>query len=161
MTAQGRNVRTDQELQDASNHLYYEFWMLKSLANALVSGIAAQGWLANALLESFVIHCRGLIEFFYPQHPRHDDVIAADYISLSMKWEEIRPDLSEVLSTAKRRSNKELAHLTYERLKVTLETKTWPFTEIKDEIKSVIEVFLEHVPKHRLGSLWHYQEKNK
>ncbi len=119
-----RTKRTDEELQEASNHLQYEFSMLMSVAQAFASGIAAQDWLVNALLESFVIHFRALLDFFYPPaNVKNDDVLAGDYFDDSEAWEKIRPQLSEALSRAKTRAHKEIAHLTYARLDVTPETK--------------------------------------
>ncbi len=148
-----RQIRTDQELQEASEHLHYEFWMLTSLAKALGSGIASQGWLTNALLESFVIHFCGLLDFLYAERSKPDDVIAADYFSPG-EWEKLKPPLSESLKKARGRAHKEVAHLTYERLNVTPEKKPWALISIANEIQIVMNVFLEHVPKHRLGHRW-------
>ena len=150
-----RTKRADKELQEASNHLQYEFWMLMSVAKAFASGIAAQGWLVNALLESFVIHFRALLDFFYPpEKVKKDDVLAEDYFDDSDDWEKIRPQLSEALSRAKKRAHKEVAHLTYTRLDVTPETKGWAFIEIAKEMNKVMEVFVKNVPRNRLGSQW-------
>lgn len=151
-----RKIRTEQELQEASDHLHYEIWMLTSLAHGIASGIAGQGPIANALLESFVIHVRGLMNFLYNQSPQPDDVVAQDYFSPTDEWEwrNIRPALSELLRQAKRRAGKEVAHLTYARLDVTPETKPWPIIQIANEISAVINVFLENVPKSKLGKQW-------
>jgi hypothetical protein len=131
--------------------------MLLSVAQGLASGIAAQGWLANALLESFVIHFRGLLDFFYPPATvKYDDVIAADYFDDPNEWERIKPSpLSTTLSQAKTRAHKEVAHLTYARLEVTPEQKGWAFVDIANEMHSLMELFLKNVPKNRLGSRWH------
>jgi hypothetical protein len=149
-----RQKRTDHVLQEASKHLHYEFWMLASLAGGLASGITADLWLRNALLESFVIHVRVLIDFLYAERPKPDDVIAADYFSPSEEWEKLRPAQSETLERARIRAHKELAHLTYARLNVTPETKPWPFIEIAKEIHSVMDIFLANVPKHLLSGQW-------
>ena len=152
-----RTKRTDRELQEASNHLQYEFSMLMSVAQAFASGIAAQGWLVNALLESFVIHFRALLDFFYPpDNAKKDDVLAEDYFD-DDGWEKIKPQLSDALTRAKTRAHKEVAHLTYARLDVTPETKGWAFIEIANEMNKVMEVFLKNVPKNRLGSRWQKQ----
>lgn len=75
--------------------------MLSSLAQAMASGIASQGWLTNALLESFVIHVRGVMDFLYNDTPQPDDVVAQDFFASNDAWVKIRPKLSELLSTAK------------------------------------------------------------
>ena len=74
-----REKRTDQDLQEVSDHLYYEIWMLTSLAHGIKSGIAGEGPIANALLEAFVTHVRVLIDFLYNESPQPDDVIAEDF----------------------------------------------------------------------------------
>ena len=147
-----RPQRPDAELAKAAHHLQYEFWMLLSVANALGSGIASQGWLTNALLESFVIHFRALLDFFHPaETPKADDVVASDYFDDQEEWSRLRPQLSEALRTAKRRAHKEIAHLTYARLDVTPKAKPWAFVDIANEIGSLMTTFRSNVPPSRLG----------
>ena len=128
--------------------------MLGSLAQAIGSGIANQGWLTNALLESFVVHVRGVMDFLYNDNPQNDDVVAQDFFASPDAWASIRPELSELLRKAKKRVGKEIAHLTYARLEVTPDTKPWPFVSIANEVSSVMQVFLKNVPKEKLGSQW-------
>ena len=146
--------RTDQELQNASDHLHYEIWMLTSLANGIGSGVAGQGPIANALLESFIIHVRTLMDFLYNDNPQPDDVIAEDYFSSPDEWRKVRPELTDLLKSSKRRAGKEVAHLTYARLDVTPETKPWAFIQIANELSAIINIFLQHVPKSKFGSQW-------
>jgi len=73
-----RKVRTEAELKEVSEHLHYEVCMLTSLARGIASGIAGQGPILNALLESFVVHVRVLMDFLYNKSPKPDDVIAQD-----------------------------------------------------------------------------------
>lgn len=108
-----RQQRSNEELQQASNHLHYEIWMLSSLAQAIGSGIAREGWLTNALLESFVIHVRGVMDFLYNDSPQTDDVVAQDFFPSASNWFQIRPQRSDLLIAAKKRAAKEVAHLTY------------------------------------------------
>lgn len=149
-----RKVRTADELLEASNHLHYEIWMLSSLANGIASGIPGQGPIANALLESFVIHVRAIMDFLYADNPQADDVVAEDFFGDPEQWKTTRPALSQSLSQAKRRAGKEIAHLTYARLNVTPETKPWSFVQIANEISTVMSVFLQNVPKDKMGSQW-------
>ena len=74
-----RQLRSDTDLREASNHLHYEVWMLTSSAQAMASGIANNGWLKYALLESFVVHVRGVMDFLYNDNPQPDDVVAQDF----------------------------------------------------------------------------------
>ena len=128
--------------------------MLTSLAHGIGTGIAGQGPIANALLESFVVHVRALMDFLYNDNPKPDDVIAEDYFENVEEWKQLRPELSETLKQAKRRAGKEVAHLTYARLDVTPETKPWRFVDIANEIAAVLNIFLENVPKSKLGKQW-------
>jgi len=118
----------------------------------MASGIAEESWLKNALLESFVIHARVLIDFFYALNPQKDDVIAEDFLSSPDVWRNERPKLSERLSEAKERANKHLAHLTYQRVDVALNNREWPFVEISKDMRSVMKRFLEKVSADNLGT---------
>jgi hypothetical protein len=47
-----------------------------------------------------------------------------------------------------------MAHLTYNRLKVTQAEKLWHFVKIGDEAGKAVKVFIDNVPKEKLGSEW-------
>ncbi len=47
-----------------------------------------------------------------------------------------------------------MAHLTYERLKVTAETKPWRFVEIATEVNRVMKIFLQHADQSKLSETW-------
>jgi hypothetical protein len=129
--------------------------MLVSLAHGLASGIAGQGTFANALIESFVIHVRCVLDFLYaPKNRRDDDVIAQDYFDDPTEWENLRPPMSANLEKARDRAGKEMAHLTYARLDVTPEAKPWRFVELTNEISDVLGVFLKNVDHNKLGNEW-------
>ena len=71
-----------EKLQKASEHLHYEAWMLVSTAQALAGaqqGLDAAQIRVNALLESFVIHARVLMDFMYDDKPWNDDVAAMSF----------------------------------------------------------------------------------
>jgi hypothetical protein len=107
------------------------------------------------LLESFVVHVRAVMDFLYAsENAQADDVIAEDFFQTPESWTHLRPNLSELLSQAKRRAGKEIEHLTYARLDVTPETKPWHFVQIASEIYAVINVFLQKVSKDKLGPQW-------
>jgi hypothetical protein len=147
-----RQQRTLETLRDTSEHLFYEFWMFNSLAQAMASGIFGQGALNNAALESFTLHARTLLDFLYAQKSQADDVIAEDYFDQPSQWLTVRPEKTETLNAIHKRVGKEVAHLTYVRLDVTAEAKQWPFIQIYYEIITVFNAFLNNVAKNRLGS---------
>ena len=156
-----RPQRSDEELQKASDHLFYEYGMLNELANAMASGQANKDWCTNALLESFIIHFRCVMDFLYNDDPRPDDVVAQDFFSSADTWEKSRPQLTDLLKTAKKRTGKELAHLTYKRQAVTPDRKPWPFLAIVNDINSVMDVFLKKVSQTKLGSQWKFKYENR
>lgn len=153
----GQINRSVEQLQKASEHLYYEFWMFRSLANGLGLSLIGDGPVGNAMLESFVIHVRSIMYFLYSERPKPDDVIAENFFDEPVQWKKIRPNLSSLLSNVKRRVGKEVVHLTYHRLNITPEAKQWNFIEITHEISNVMKVFLENVEQEKLGEKW----KNK
>ena len=69
------------KLQEASNHLWYEIWMFQTLVRGMSSGMAGEGALNNAILESFAIHVRALIHFFFDCDGQRDDVLAIHFTS--------------------------------------------------------------------------------
>jgi hypothetical protein len=146
--------RSDQELIEASDHLHYELWMFISLANAMATGVFGDGVLNNALLESFTVHTRILLDFLYADRAQKDDVKAEDFFEDPSEWTSIRPEKTETLIGVHRRVAKEVAHLTYARQDVTQETKPWPFVQIANEANLIFTMFLENVPLELLGPRW-------
>jgi len=143
--------RTDAELFGASTHVHYEWDMFRSVVAEL--GVLPPNALlqTNALLESFVIHLRNMIDFLWPAEGAHDDdVIAAHFFDEPLYWNGIRPDISDTLSAARSRANKEIAHLTYSRLSVAPDAKPWRPGEMYAELKPAMEKFLR--PSLRTGS---------
>ena len=71
-------------------------------------------WL-SALLESFAIHLRNLIDFLYtdPKDAKPDDLVAADFFNSSAAW--APGAISRSLQEARVRANKEVSHITYKR----------------------------------------------
>ena len=147
-----RKHRSDDELRKVSDDLFYEIRMFECVAKGMALGITGEGVINNAFLESFGIHARNLLDFLYAERPQHDDVVAEDWFSSDVKWHQIRPVKSEALKKVHKRVAKELAHLTYARLCVTPETKTRPFIDIFNDIRKVLDVFLDSVPEDRFGN---------
>ena len=149
-----RQRRQSDELVQASDHLHYEFWMFMSLANALGTGIFGQGVLNNAILESFTVHARLLLDFLYSDHPKADDVIAEDFLEDPSAWQDQRPQQSQTVAAVHRRVGKEVAHLTYARHEITPEAKLWPFAAIAQEFEATFSRYLALVPLDLLSPRW-------
>ena len=128
----------------------------------VLSSLAEPSWfLRMATIEAFVMHLRALIGFLYPDEvrPRDDDVVAHDFLaepgpggpSQEERWLEARQAMSDGLRAAKRRADKELAHLTSERLAGVPETKRWPVEELAKELVRALATFRECADPERLG----------
>lgn len=134
------------DLQKGLAALRYESFMLKSLARSIALVVAGRREIRNAALESFLLHVRILIEFFYNDNPHKDDIVASHFFSPPGKWKAIRPKQSAILKQTKKRAHKLLAHLTYTRLRQTQETKKWAYMKIAGELEAVLNVFYKHLP---------------
>jgi truncated hemoglobin YjbI len=98
--------------------------------------------LRNALIESFVIHLRNLVDFFYPAQIQGDDVIAAEFLDDLNEWEKLS-SISLMLAAARVRAHKEVSHLTRKRFSGTPPEKSWAVAELMDEIRKVLNQFTQ------------------
>ncbi len=134
-----RIAYTDQQLLDYSEeHLLYELHIFRWVAENLPP---EKGFLLSALLESFAIHLRNLIDFFYtqPSNARNDDLVAADFFDSPGACNP--GPIPKSLSDTRERANKEISHITYKRKSATDPTKPWPVADLFNEIQSVAQRF--------------------
>lgn len=112
----------------------------------------------NALLESFAIHLRALLDFFYPNpnaRKKKDDVRAAHFFQKPENWIAVRPELpDDEVKSIKTRVSKEIAHLTYRRNEISQVDSTWPILELKPHILRALKVFLNEVDRSLLSDRW-------
>jgi hypothetical protein len=140
-----------QTLRKTSEHVLYEIQMFGLMTDLLTPHIwdeipeyMARG-ASNAMIESFTIHARALRDFLYAT-PRGDDVSAADWFPAGV-WEDLRGPEPEMLLDARKRTGKEITHLTYARLDRTEDDKLWQHQEILDALRRPLFVFGENVDK--------------
>jgi len=151
LNKQPRPRRTDSELVRASGHLYYEIEMLFLSTVELARNEPIRLTVGNALIESFTLHARALLDFLYEsESPKRDDMIASDFFDDPSQWFATRPPMTPLLDTVRKRVGKETAHLTYHRQQLSPEQKEWRFMAIAQDIKGVIEVFVSQVPPGRI-----------
>ena len=146
-----RRGRTAKELRAVWHHLVYEIQMLNANAQVLSTFRADPSEdkdriIQNALIESFAVHARSLLEFLFPETPRPDDVVADDFFDDPSDWHKRRPPMTDLLKTVRRRVGQEVAHLTYARAAITDEQRKWPFVEITVDIDSEIREFANLLP---------------
>ena len=149
----GRERRSDDKLREVSVHLLYELQMFRATALGLMSGLFPGGPLHDAVLEAFIIHGRNLLDFLYAENSRASDVVAEDFLDDPDQWLTVRGALPASLAGLRRRANKEVAHLTYDRLSVT-PGENWNFVDIFRDLDLKFQVFRTLVPARCLAEDW-------
>jgi hypothetical protein len=139
----------------SEEHVLYEFDMFLWLAQVFgskeklrVPPAVFDAWLSNVLIESFVVHLRNVIDFLYPVKPKHTDIVAANFFDPgALKL----PEISETLKTARVRANKEIAHLTTDRITGNPPKKVWNIKSIVNEVWPLLNLFAEKALATRLS----------
>lgn len=138
----------------SKEHLFYEISMLVSISRLDITIVPDQlkVLVNNLAVESFAVHLRSLIDFFYsPEYKHNTDVYAEDFFSDQNKWTSIRPPLSIALITARKRADKEVKHITIERVAGSTDSrKIWKIGELISEIVILFEVFIENASNNKL-----------
>lgn len=156
MRRKSRVVLSESDLAAYSReHLAYEIQMFFATAQILsrlsppANPPDREIVVNNVYIESFVIHLRNLIEFFYPQRIKNS-VIAEYFFVNPTDWKHIRPKIPKTLKDARERSHRELAHLTTDRLSVPPSAKRWPVISLAKQIKDLVEQFVNSASSVRL-----------
>lgn len=139
----------DKKFKFLDEHFFYEVQQL--LVGVHVIRHPLPFWV-NIKLEIFLLHTRGLYEFFYNDHdPKKyaDDACAYEFCQDLEKWKNERPVKTKYITDALDQINKELAHLTCKRhagpaVEKLNTNDIWP---IKEHLFKVIKVFLDNVPQ--------------
>lgn len=130
----------------SGEHLFHElkmFWWLRG-------NIPPDGYLHDAVLESFVLHLRTLIDFFYPRRTVKDsDVIATDFMDDPAAWD-TPMSIPASLDAARVRADKELSHLSTQRKDPGDPTKPWQTDVLFGEIKAVADKFVAKASSKKL-----------
>lgn len=96
------------------------------------------------ILDAYIMHCSSAIEFLYGDES--GSVHAGDFFDDPVVWQPVKPDWYD---TYRRRRNKLLAHLTYERIQYRKDNKmAWSFQE-HVFIRKDWESFLVSLPPAR------------
>ncbi len=142
----------------SEEHVAYEFDMFLWLAHMCGSGAglgapsaADVTRLNNVLIESFAVHLRNVVDFLYLDSPKPTDVVAADFFDPGV-WERLRPVITATLQAARVRANKEVAHLTTQRITGSPPEKAWDFTGLATEVRPLLRLVAENASPARLSS---------
>lgn len=102
----------------------------------------------NAYLESFAVHMRNICEFLYNDRQEDDDIRARS--DFAVNWSRrLPPDLKP----DRERANKKVEHVTWGRVAVRSEDKSWDFARILSQILSELSAFADELRKSRPGAL--------
>lgn len=168
---------TADELREyADEHVLYEIWMTADLtarmsrhAEMFRQGVSeSDGRFASELLdlagrnadiESWATHVRNLLKFLYMKRPTQADVVAAEYFEKVHDWTGIRPDRPDSLGRVNARVPVEIGHLSFGRLGLSEEEKSWPYQQMWRELASVVDVFVSAVPDGSISQTFRTQAK--
>lgn len=123
-------MKDNNTLREASEHIYYEWRMLNETADFWEN--APEGYKKSAFIESFLIHCRNLVEFLF--HNQNSDYLVAMYYT-NKTWAPTKTALLKRWDI-----HKYVAHLTFYRNKGIVD---WPVQDLRREINQLMHKFVE------------------
>jgi hypothetical protein len=155
---------TDKELLEyADQHLTYEIKMLRWTTSAIlaitpVKTNNALSYVCNcALVTSYTLHARNLIDFLYPPKKRRPtDIVVQHYIDDTILSDTGRfPPITSTLRKAKEKADKQAAHLTYDRIdKYIGVAKAWPISQITRDITSAVLAITPCFPSTKMSNMF-------
>lgn len=136
-----RQAISRKDFLSLSGDLAYEIWMLDCLRDALATQRRIPAWLNNSIVESFAIHARVLLEFFYGHGKKPTDARATDFIDPLVLRANPRPKESPRLLRVRSRAGFQVSHLSYLRTNVKSEEKNWDYSDIWADINDLVNWF--------------------
>lgn len=104
----------------------------------------------NALLETFAIHSRNLIDFLFPPLKAYKtDVTIKDY--MDDPGNQQIPECPGILEEARTKAHKQVAHLTTDRISYEITGKEWDFLEIYNVIIDQLNAYKPLIAPSRLS----------
>jgi hypothetical protein len=113
--------------------------------------------LETTVLESFALHARALIDFFFkPKRSWPHDALASDFFAPG-EWEDLRPEAGpwiQLVRGAKLdRVGAEIAHLRYDdAATLQAQARGWPVLQLAGAVGGVLRVFIETAPRQLMTS---------
>ena len=130
------------KLQRVSKDIWYEFSVFDHTAKR-VHQIPENDKDFNPMLESFCLHLRNFIEFFFfssdKEYVRAANFLQEDKTNL---WEAFKKECKFDWKYYSDKANHQVAHITYSRLEFTDEKKRWPVNEIYMQVCEILYQFL-------------------
>ena len=110
--------------------------------------------LNNGVLNTFAIHARNLIKFLYSNGKGEDhstDIIIQDYATEVDIDNHLKP-ISSSFEIVLTKANKQVAHLTKERIEYEKKGKEWNFMEIALEICTSFASIVAYIPSTKMSA---------
>ena len=156
MAKAGYELSDDELLEYSGEHVFHEINLFFQTGSIMMLGSnepesAGRKLLTNLLVQSFAIHCRNLVNFFYPtKPPQHDDVVAAYFFPGKRFPPSFPAKASPTLEGARTRADKQVSHLTTRRIAGTPPEKRWPARELLSEFRDLLLEFVRQAAPDRL-----------
>lgn len=143
-------VWTADALREASLHVKYEIEML--FGSLVYVPQTVPTVLHNLIVEGFAMHARVLMEFIHSRKPAdHPDIAAWRYIGSSTRWGRLCPVSYADLNQYRTRVNREIVHLSADRLWLTPAQKAWRRTDLMDPLLRALGVWMDHADRELLN----------
>ena len=131
-------------LERMAPHIAFEFARFETAATPEM--FMRGGEHGGLIREAFLIHFRNLLDFLYGTKKHGDDVLATDYTADTL-WKPAPPSW---LDDYRRRCNKLLAHLTYDRVRYEDQNNmAWELEEKIQHIRGEWASFMHSLPDER------------
>ena len=136
---------TSRPIQEMASHIEFEHRRTHVSFKLHLRQYA--GDLRDLLGETFLLHSRNLLEFFYGDEKRGGDARAIHYLDAQSTWKPNKPVWFEDHCI---RCNKLLVHLTYERVSYKADGKMrWSFGDKVAHLEQEWQAFISALPPER------------
>ena len=147
-----RVKRPHLQLKKAATHVSYELRMMSKAAELTVAyHFDRKHDESRLLFESFLIHCRNLLDFFHPPAShKANDMLATDFFPDERQWLSARPPLPTDLRDVRTSVNKLVAHLTFDRpVYALLKQHRWELTKVHNHLLQCARLIVKKLPPAR------------
>lgn len=158
-----KDLSDNELLQYFEEHVRYEFQELLKTALVISKELPLMGELVlikHSPVEAYAIHLRNIINFFYPKTIRASDVCARHFFKNEKDWDNVRPEITDVIERARQRADKEVGHLTTARQFGTPESKYWPVATYTMAVVPLLETFATSADKISLRNSASFVQKD-
>jgi hypothetical protein len=143
----------------SNEHVLYELCQFYGILNVL-SGESFQHWkidtsqlvmISNTLVEGFALHFRTITDFLFPGvSPQSTDIVADDFCQPGV-WCHNISTMPDSLVEARKRANKEIAHLASNRSQLNDSNRLWDYNQLSLEVTKILHLFRQKADVDKLG----------